>query len=155
MLGFEIGDIDAVIGPKTRAAIREVQKSQGLSTDGVPTASLVAPMKGPPRKRAWLGPTVKLPSNYVHRFFGNSRPISLMVLPPTAGSVLVVDAGSTLRNARRMFAAVEGKNGRSDSAIVTRTVASTCRQLSSRLVCSEPAVPFGHAASFHGLISET
>ena len=45
MLGFEIGDIDAVIGPKTRAAIREVQKSQGLSTDGVPTASLVATMK--------------------------------------------------------------------------------------------------------------
>jgi hypothetical protein len=44
-LGYDIGEIDGVIGSATRKAIRDFQKSQGLATDGVPSASLLAAMQ--------------------------------------------------------------------------------------------------------------
>jgi len=40
-LGYDIGDIDGIIGPKTREAIREFQRSQGLKADGEPSPELV------------------------------------------------------------------------------------------------------------------
>jgi hypothetical protein len=44
-LGYEIGDIDGLIGSATRKAIRTFQNSQGLKTDGAPSASLLATMQ--------------------------------------------------------------------------------------------------------------
>jgi hypothetical protein len=44
-LGYEIGDIDGVIGSKTRAAIKTFQKSQGLAANGVPSDALLQRMK--------------------------------------------------------------------------------------------------------------
>ncbi len=44
-LGYEIGEIDGVIGSKTRAAIRSFQKSRGGSADGNPSAALLEEMR--------------------------------------------------------------------------------------------------------------
>jgi hypothetical protein len=44
-LGYEIGDIDGVVGGKTRAAIRNFQKKNGLAVTGVPSEDLVAALK--------------------------------------------------------------------------------------------------------------
>ncbi|MGD8311532.1 MAG: peptidoglycan-binding domain-containing protein [Gammaproteobacteria bacterium] len=44
-LGYEIGDIDGIIGPKTRRAIKEFQRAQGLKADGEPSAELVQRMR--------------------------------------------------------------------------------------------------------------
>jgi membrane-bound lytic murein transglycosylase B len=40
-LGYDIGDIDGVIGSATRKAIREFQKEQGMKADGKPSAALL------------------------------------------------------------------------------------------------------------------
>lgn len=39
--GYEIGEVDGVLGSKTRAAIREFQKSKGLKVDGFPTPKIL------------------------------------------------------------------------------------------------------------------
>jgi membrane-bound lytic murein transglycosylase B len=41
-LGFDTGAPDGVLGRKSRAALRQYQKSKGLTADGFPTASLLA-----------------------------------------------------------------------------------------------------------------
>jgi len=45
-LGYEIGEIDGVIGSSTRGAIRAFQKAQGDSADGKPSAALLEKMRG-------------------------------------------------------------------------------------------------------------
>ena len=40
-LGYEIGDIDGVIGPATRGAIKAFQSSQGLAMNGEPAPALL------------------------------------------------------------------------------------------------------------------
>jgi hypothetical protein len=44
-LGYEIGEIDGVIGKGTRGAIRTFQKAQGDPADGKPSAALIAKMR--------------------------------------------------------------------------------------------------------------
>lgn len=44
-LGYEIGEIDGSIGPKTRGAIRTFQKAQGASADGLPTSTVLQTMR--------------------------------------------------------------------------------------------------------------
>jgi membrane-bound lytic murein transglycosylase B len=39
--GFDTGAADGVLGRKTRAALRQYQKSKGVAADGFPTASLL------------------------------------------------------------------------------------------------------------------
>jgi peptidoglycan hydrolase-like protein with peptidoglycan-binding domain len=39
-LGFPTGGADGVIGPNTRRAIRDFQRTHGLTVDGFPTESL-------------------------------------------------------------------------------------------------------------------
>lgn len=39
--GFDVGDIDGILGAGTRAAVRTVQKELGLPVDGWPTAALL------------------------------------------------------------------------------------------------------------------
>ena len=41
-LGFDTGDADGVLGRRTRAALRQYQKSKALAADGFPTAALLA-----------------------------------------------------------------------------------------------------------------
>jgi membrane-bound lytic murein transglycosylase B len=41
-LGFDAGMPDGVLGHKSRAALRQYQKSKGLPADGFATASLLA-----------------------------------------------------------------------------------------------------------------
>jgi membrane-bound lytic murein transglycosylase B len=41
-LGFDPGTPDGVLGRRTRAALRQFQKSKSLAADGFPTASLLA-----------------------------------------------------------------------------------------------------------------
>ena len=44
-LGYEIGDIDGIIGANTRKAIKDFQQSQGLKVDGKPSEKLVQQMR--------------------------------------------------------------------------------------------------------------
>ncbi len=44
-LGYEIGEIDGVIGSSTRGAIRSFQKTQGEKVDGQPSAALLDQMR--------------------------------------------------------------------------------------------------------------
>jgi membrane-bound lytic murein transglycosylase B len=41
LLGYDIGDIDGILGHKARAALREYQKSHGLPADGFPTQAVL------------------------------------------------------------------------------------------------------------------
>ena len=50
-LGYEIGDIDGVIGSKTRQAIRVFERSQGRPATGEPSPRLVAEMQRVARER--------------------------------------------------------------------------------------------------------
>jgi len=43
--GFAIGDIDGVIGSKTREAVRTVQRQKGLKADGFPSLKLLQSMR--------------------------------------------------------------------------------------------------------------
>jgi hypothetical protein len=44
-LGYDIGEMDGVIGPKTRKAIQQFQREQGLSPSGRSSTDLVARMR--------------------------------------------------------------------------------------------------------------
>ena len=44
-LGYDIGEIDGVIGSNTRKAIRDFQQTQGLKADGKPSAKLAQQMR--------------------------------------------------------------------------------------------------------------
>ena len=44
-LGYEIGEIDGIIGRGTRDAIRAFQKAQGDPVDGKPSAALLDKMR--------------------------------------------------------------------------------------------------------------
>ncbi|NOR40100.1 MAG: hypothetical protein GQ537_02685, partial [Gammaproteobacteria bacterium] len=44
-LGYDIGDIDGVIGTNTRKAIKEFQQTQGLKADGKTSEKLVQQMR--------------------------------------------------------------------------------------------------------------
>jgi len=44
-LGYDIGEIDGVIGPNTRKAIKDFQQTQGLKADGTPSETLVQQMR--------------------------------------------------------------------------------------------------------------
>ena len=44
-LGYEIGEIDGIIGSGTRGAIRSFQKAQGDNADGKPSAALLDKMR--------------------------------------------------------------------------------------------------------------
>jgi hypothetical protein len=44
-LGYDIGEMDGVIGPKTRGAIQDFQRQQGLPVSGQPSQSLVTQMR--------------------------------------------------------------------------------------------------------------
>jgi hypothetical protein len=44
-LGYDIGEIDGVIGTNTRKAIEDFQRAQGLKVDGKPSAELVQQMR--------------------------------------------------------------------------------------------------------------
>lgn len=43
--GYEIGDVDGVLGSKTRAAIRALQKEKGVKVDGFPTPKILEMLK--------------------------------------------------------------------------------------------------------------
>jgi len=55
-LGYDIGDIDGLIGPATRRAIRSFQQSQGLRVDGVPSVKLLESMRQVARDRGLTRP---------------------------------------------------------------------------------------------------
>jgi len=44
-LGYEIGEIDGIIGSKTRAAIRDYQRGEGLEVDGKSSPILLQIMR--------------------------------------------------------------------------------------------------------------
>jgi len=53
-LGYEIGEIDGRIGPKTLGALRTYQKEQGLPVTGQPTAALLTHMQNTARARGLM-----------------------------------------------------------------------------------------------------
>jgi hypothetical protein len=55
-LGYEIGDIDGVIGKKSRDAIREFERSQGRGATGKPAADLLQQMRKVARERGLSRP---------------------------------------------------------------------------------------------------
>jgi hypothetical protein len=55
-LGYEIGEIDGLIGSNTRKAIRTFQKSQALPADGKPSAALLETMKRVAREKGLARP---------------------------------------------------------------------------------------------------
>ncbi len=57
-LGYEIGDIDGVIGSRTRAAIRTFQQSQGLAADGRPSDGLLQAMRRVAREKGLARPAI-------------------------------------------------------------------------------------------------
>jgi len=55
-LGYEIGDIDGVVGSKTRVAIRDFQRSQGMAADGNPSQGLVRRMRKVAQEKGLIRP---------------------------------------------------------------------------------------------------
>jgi hypothetical protein len=55
-LGYEIGEIDSVIGSNTRRAIRSFQKAQGDQADGIPSAALLEKMRTAAQSRGLSRP---------------------------------------------------------------------------------------------------
>ena len=55
-LGYEIGDIDGVIGPATRGAIKEFQRSEGMPEGGEPDANLLERMRRVAREKGLTRP---------------------------------------------------------------------------------------------------
>jgi len=58
-LGYDIGDVDGLIGSNTRKAIRSFQKSQGLAADARVTPALLEVMKRVARERGVTRPEVQ------------------------------------------------------------------------------------------------
>jgi peptidoglycan hydrolase-like protein with peptidoglycan-binding domain len=40
-LGYDVGDIDGILGAKTRSAVRDVQQKLGMPADAWPTPTLL------------------------------------------------------------------------------------------------------------------
>ncbi len=57
-LGYEIGDIDGVIGSRTRAAVKKFQQSQGLGADGKLSQALLEKMRAVARQRGLARPEI-------------------------------------------------------------------------------------------------
>ncbi len=57
-LGYEIGDIDGVIGSRTRAAIKKFQTSQGISGDGKISPQLLEKMRAVAREKGLARPHI-------------------------------------------------------------------------------------------------
>jgi len=57
-LGYEIGDIDGVIGRKTRAAIKAFQSSQGLAADGKESPELLQRMRNVAQQKGLRRPEI-------------------------------------------------------------------------------------------------
>ncbi len=55
-LEYDIGDIDGIIGAKTRAAIRDYQRAEGLKVDGKPSSVLLENMLKAAQSRGLLRP---------------------------------------------------------------------------------------------------
>ena len=55
-LGYEIGEIDGVIGPATRGAIREFQRLRGVAVDGEPALGLLELMRKVAREKGLARP---------------------------------------------------------------------------------------------------
>ena len=55
-LGYEIGEIDGVIGPATRGAIREFQRLRGVAVDGDPALGLLELMRKVAREKGLARP---------------------------------------------------------------------------------------------------
>jgi len=57
-LGYEIGDIDRVIGRNTRAAIKAFQSSQGLAADGKESPELLQRMRNVAQQKGLRRPEI-------------------------------------------------------------------------------------------------
>jgi len=57
-LGYDIGAIDGLIGPATRAGIRDYQREHGLPADGRATPELLEHMRATARERGLMRPVV-------------------------------------------------------------------------------------------------
>ena len=58
-LGYDIGDVDGLIGSNTRKAIRSFQKSQGLAADAKVTPALLQAMQRVAREKGLARPEVR------------------------------------------------------------------------------------------------
>jgi hypothetical protein len=58
-LGYDIGDVDGLIGSNTRKAIRSFQKSRGLAADGKVSPALLEAMKRVAREKGVTRPEVQ------------------------------------------------------------------------------------------------
>ncbi len=47
--GYKIGDVDGIVGSKTRAGIRALQKEKGLKADGFPTSEILEILRKAPK----------------------------------------------------------------------------------------------------------
>ncbi len=55
-LGYDIGEIDGLIGPTTRKAIKSFQKDQGMTPDGAVSQALVDRMRKVAEERGLARP---------------------------------------------------------------------------------------------------
>jgi hypothetical protein len=62
-LGYEIGEIDGVIGRNTRSAIQQFQKSQGLTADGVASPQLLERMRTVAQQKGLRRPEISADAN--------------------------------------------------------------------------------------------
>jgi peptidoglycan hydrolase-like protein with peptidoglycan-binding domain len=97
-LGYDAGVPDGFVGPKTRTAIVAFQKAEGLSADGMPTASLLARMntmsshRNESRTSAAIAPgrDTRVPEGSApHREPGETQeppPRSIASVPPPAAT---------------------------------------------------------------------
>jgi peptidoglycan hydrolase-like protein with peptidoglycan-binding domain len=44
--GYDAGEPDGLVGPQTRAALRDWQRDQGLPADGYPTNAVINRLRG-------------------------------------------------------------------------------------------------------------
>ena len=62
-LGYDIGEIDGVIGPNTGAALKKFQQSQGLAADGKESPQLLERMKKVAQQKGLRRPEISTPGN--------------------------------------------------------------------------------------------
>ena len=60
-LGYDVGEIDGLIGAQTRRAIQTFQNAQGLPADGRPSPQLLERMQRVAREKGALRPEVAAP----------------------------------------------------------------------------------------------